>query len=382
MASVRKRKWVAANGEERFSWAADYLDCDGRRRLKSFATRKEATSWLSRTSIEVADGVHTPASRSITVRQACEEWLNDPDQLNLRRETQRHNRNLIVHHVLPLLGNRKLAELRSGTIFEFRDRLLRGETPDGKPRSRDMVRRVLAVLRRVLGEAKKRGKVGSNAATDVVVKRAIEDEDPAGTRRIPGRVEVQAMIDHAPDLRARALIIVGAYCGLRCGEMRGLRWEDVDLEGSTLAVVQAANRWSELGKTKTKSGRRTVPLIPLARNALRELFMASAHKGGLVFCTGSGKVMAHQNIALKIVGAAQRHAGLVTADGRPLYNVHALRHFCASCWIENKISITTIAAMLGHKHPGVTLSVYGHALQDETVAAATIAAMQRGVCLV
>ena len=44
MASIRKREWTS-RGQARFAWVVDYADQSGKRRLKTFATRKDADDW-------------------------------------------------------------------------------------------------------------------------------------------------------------------------------------------------------------------------------------------------------------------------------------------------------------------------------------------------
>jgi integrase len=68
--SVRKRTWTTAKGETREKWVVNYSDSDGKRRLKTFPTQKEAKSWAAKTTIEIERGVHTADSRSVTVAKA------------------------------------------------------------------------------------------------------------------------------------------------------------------------------------------------------------------------------------------------------------------------------------------------------------------------
>jgi integrase len=39
---------------------------------------------------------------------------------------------------------------------------------------------------------------------------------------------------------------------------------------------------------------------------------------------------------------------------------HALRHYCASKWLEYGVSIRAVSEYLGHSDPGFTLRVYTH----------------------
>ena len=53
VASIRKRTWRSA-GETKTAWIADYFDQGGKRRLKTFPTKKAADAWLVTARGEVA----------------------------------------------------------------------------------------------------------------------------------------------------------------------------------------------------------------------------------------------------------------------------------------------------------------------------------------
>jgi len=79
------------------------------------------------------------------------------------------------------------------------------------------------------------------------------------------------------------------FTGLRASELRGLRWEDIDLPKRELHVRQRADRYNKIGKPKSGAGQRTVPLISYVANGLREWKLTSKSKDGLVFPTNTGK---------------------------------------------------------------------------------------------
>jgi hypothetical protein len=72
--SVRKRKWTTRAGEEKEVWVCDYVAQDGTRHLKTFVRKKDADAYHSQVNVDVASGVHTPASRSITVAEAAADY--------------------------------------------------------------------------------------------------------------------------------------------------------------------------------------------------------------------------------------------------------------------------------------------------------------------
>jgi integrase len=73
--------------------------------------------------------------------------------------------------------------------------------------------------------------------------------------------------------RLHAVYVLALAAGLRRGELLGLRWTDVDLDGGELHVRQAVQRvGGELRFTepKTRHSRRTIPLPALAVDALQQ----------------------------------------------------------------------------------------------------------------
>src|SRR6516164_4144445 len=75
MATVRKRTWTTAKGEQRSAWVADYFDQNHKRHEKAFPTKKAAKAWLVKAQGEVSRGIHTPERNSITLAEAAARWL-------------------------------------------------------------------------------------------------------------------------------------------------------------------------------------------------------------------------------------------------------------------------------------------------------------------
>ena len=54
--SVRKRTWTTAKGVEKEAWVVDYVDQSGKRRLKTFAKKKDADRYEATSRVEVMHG--------------------------------------------------------------------------------------------------------------------------------------------------------------------------------------------------------------------------------------------------------------------------------------------------------------------------------------
>jgi integrase len=78
--------------------------------------------------------------------------------------------------------------------------------------------------------------------------------------------EIRALVDHLA-LRERTLVLVAASTGLRQSELFGLKWRDVDFQRGELSVVRSIV-FGVVGRCKTESSQKPVPLHPLLGEAL------------------------------------------------------------------------------------------------------------------
>ena len=120
MASVRKR----VQGTKT-TWLVDYLDQEGGRHNKTFATQKEAKEWRDRTVVEIKDGVHTPSADSITITEAGELWLAQGRTEGLEYGTLKQYGQHLRLHITPFIGRVRLAHLSPAHVQRLRDKLIR-----------------------------------------------------------------------------------------------------------------------------------------------------------------------------------------------------------------------------------------------------------------
>src|SRR5262245_11348133 len=354
--SIRRRTWRTQSGETRLAWLVDYRSRDGQRHIASFEHKKDASAYDAEVRTAVRAGTHTAPSRSPTVAEAVADWLERGELEQLERASLKQYKELGTH-VERHLGAFRLAELTTPGVNAFRDTLCR-------TMSRSMARKVLTALKGILGEAQRRGNVAQNVAIGVSIG---PDKRKAGLevgRDIPTPDEIRRILAAAPE-RARPLLVTAAMTGIRASELRGLRWDDIDLKRGELHVRQRADRYGVLGRPKSRAGQRTVPLGPMVVNTVRAWRLATTSTG-LVFPTRTGKVSDHSNLLRRVFGPVQVAAGVVAASGKPKYSFHALRHFYASWCINRRVDgglelpLKVVSARLGHASIQITADRYGH----------------------
>jgi integrase len=385
--SVRKRAWTTSKGEHKEAWVVDYVDQGGKRRLKTFAKKKAADNFEATANVEIRAGIHTADSASITVAEAGKLWIETGERAGLERATIDAYRQHLRLHIEPYLGNMKLSQLSAPMVREFEDRLARGDMPAGavpQPRSQAMVRKIRTSLSSLLSDAQERGLVSRNVVRELRHTRKRGKERQAEKRQkgrlkigvdIPTREEIKAIVGAASG-RWRPFFLTAIFTGLRASELRGLRWEDVELEKRELHVRQRADRYNEFDKPKSYSGERTVPLTPIVVNTLREWKLVCPRGDhGLVFPTGSGNVESHSNIVKRGLEPTLIAAGVTVeekdADGSAIKRgkyagLHAFRHFYASWCINRRndggleLPGKVVQERLGHSSIMMTMDVYGH----------------------
>jgi integrase len=315
MATIVKRVRERSGKEPLVTWQAWYTDQNGRRRNKTFAKQKDARAWLDRTVIEVADGVHTPSSDSITVAEAGELWITQGRTDGLEPSTVAQYRSHLDLHIKPFIGRVKLAELKPAHLQSLRDRLIEAG------RSRGMVKRVVISLGAILAAAMSYGKLARNIVRDQARNRSRREQRVAGRHDkrlevgvdIPTKDEIRAMLNAAQP-PYRALIVTVIFTGLRSSELRGLTWRDIDFAAETLTVRQRADRWNTIGSPKSEAGRRTVPLAPIVVNTLKEWKLACPKgKADLVFPTRQGNVVNVTTLTRTALGPLQLAAGITSS---------------------------------------------------------------------
>lgn len=358
--SVRKRSWKSPTGETKSAWQIDYIDAGGVRRRETVTTKKEADARHAQVQVGVANGTHTADAASVTLAVAAQSWLDacdrdSPDRPALERATVVAYAQHVRLHIVPRLGNVLLSKLTAPAVAAWQDALL----ADGV--SAVLVRKVRTTLSAILTNAQRRGLVAQNVVTALgrsKVSTRHEARAEVGTD-IPTPADIRALIPHLTG-RLRPLALTAIFTGLRHSELRGLTWAAIDFAKGELTVSQRLDRYGKLGATKSAAGNRTVPLLPLVANALREHKLATG-AAAFVFVNSKGQPE-HRNTTIEAYQAAQIAAwGVVKFPG-----LHALRHFFASWCINRKadggreLPLKVVQGLLGHSSIQMTADVYGH----------------------
>jgi integrase len=223
-----------------------------------------------------------------------------------------------------------------------------------RPLSPATVTKCAQILGKIMTAAVAAGRLKSSPCVGVKLPR-IEREE----MRFLTPAEITALAD-AIDPAYRAAVLLGAFGGLRVGELFGLKAKRVDVLRARVDVAEILVEVSgtlHFGPPKTKAGRRAVPLPRVAIDALSDHLKAfPATPEDLVFRSSEGDPTRLSNWRHRVWEPAVMKAGLEHL--RP----HDLRHTAVALWIAAGASPREIASRAGHSSVVTVLDRYGHLL--------------------
>ncbi len=169
--------------------------------------------------------------------------------------------------------------------------------------------------------------------------------------------------------RYQALILVGAYGGLRWGEAAGLTRANVDTHRSRIIVsttaVEIGGKITLGNEPKTRRSKRS---IPVARSVMRQIEdHLSDHVGkegdALVFTAPHGGPLFRSTFSRDVWRPAVKKAKLSGVT------FHTLRHSFVAILVAAGCNVREVSEWAGHNSVAFTLTRYGGLFEDDTDAA-------------
>jgi integrase len=294
----------------------------------------------------------------------CEAWLaaagaEPPTVLNRNGQVYKPSvlrgyRYYLAEHVLPDLGAARASEVRRADLQALVDRLV------GQGIAGLSVRNALNPLRAVYRHLLEREVVAVNPTVGLRL--------PNGARareRAASAAEAAALLAALP-AGVREVYAAAFYAGLRRGELRGLRWDDVDLAAGLIRVRRSWDDYAGPVEPKSEKGARAVPIVALLRDELDAL-KARTGREGLDFVFGPKPRSPFTPSAVRR-GAAKAWADEnarrleehreAARSGTPSLLVpiglHECRHTFVSLMHDAGIPLETIGDFVGHSSTYMT----------------------------
>ena len=316
----------------------------------------------------------------MTVSELLEMFMKEYSLHTLSDSTQETYRQVIDMHLVPALGGIRLADITKQDIRDCLRNILENGSPGGRgPLSPTTIKKVYRLLHKALSWAVDEQIISHNPAYRAFLPTRpaeySDEDDPEKmqilTEEELGRVLVAAskklINGHTEKDNPWFIpIVIAANTGMRQGEILGIKWDCVDLEGATIKITRALQNVTgkrRMKKPKTKYSRRTIRIDPFTVSVLKKHRKAQdARKAsagslyidqGFVCAREYGKPMYGPNVT-------NGFKKVLKKCGVREIRFHDLRHTHASILINAGVDIIKISRRLGHARPSITLDIYGH----------------------
>ena len=293
---------------------------------------------------------------AITLNEYLNRWLETAAKPKLREKSYQSYESLLRRYIRPLLGERMLSAICPLDVQDLYQKMI------GRGLSSRTVRYTHSVLRSAMRQA---------------IRWRLLLEDPTNGAQLPRLRRREMRVLNAEQSRLFLEAALKTHFGpvfafalttaTRPSEYLGLRWQDINWEGETVAVVRTLVRsngkW-HFADTKRPRSRRVIKL----QTWVLELLKSLRAKGKmsppcscppdveeLIFTTPSGRPIHSDKLAKKF-------KSILEQAGLPLIRLYDLRHTGATLALAAGVPPKVVSEQLGHASAAFTLDIYSHVL--------------------
>jgi integrase len=338
-------------------YRARYQGPDGRWRSRTFDRRIDAQRWLTNelAKLDRGDWVD-PQAGKVLFETVAERWLTG--RAALRKSTQARDRSYLNSLVLPHLGDRPIGSVQPSDLEAWvADLIAEGKAPA-------TVQKAWQIASGVFRLAVRDRLTALSPARDVRLPK-IDHKEPA----VLTVDEVMRLAD-AIDPRYRTLVLIGAFGGLRIGELAGLQFRDFDPDRNVIRVRRTVSDVCGeiiVGPPKTAKSIRNVVLPHSISEQLVEHIgrLDEPEPEAWVFPAPEGGPIRRTAWMRRVWKPA-----LAAANLNHNLGTHTLRRSQVALLIAQGEHPKIIADRLGHTSVRTVLDVYGHLYEGADEAAA------------
>ena len=299
------------------------------------------------------------AKDKMTVKEWFGTWIEDYKNNQVKAGTIIAYTNYYNYYIDQYIGKKKIVDVRGEHI----QRIYNGLIKDGI--SASTIKIISTVINGCFKQAVKNGIIERNPVTLATIPRQSEIKP----RRVFSVSEQEIFMQYAKESYLYNLFALALRTGMRSGEIRGLKYTDINKKKQVIHVVRTLKY--EGGKRgffedtpKTKTSKRDIPLtqdmIDIIDEQSRKYNSGISHLDSYIFRTYEGGPISRERLQSEInrIILKINNAGIEFDYFTP----HCFRHTFATRAIENGMKPQTLKAILGHSTLAMTMDLYSHVL--------------------
>ena len=295
-----------------------------------------------------------------TLDEWFETWLNVYKKNKLKKGTISTYKKQYSYMVKEKLGKKYITDIRGEHIQTLYNDLVEEEYAVSS------IKIVAAILSGCFKQAFKNGLIERNPVKLAEVPSDKEEH----IMKAMTKEEQHMFMEYAKDSYLFNFYSMLLRTGLRNGELRGLKFSDIDKKKRVIHIRRTLKYEEGEGyyedTPKTKSSRRDIPLT----RDVEKLLDAQKYYWGekivnirrYVFCTEEGKPLSRDRVQYEI----DRIIKQINQSGNEFERItpHVFRHTFATRAIESGMKPQTLKAIMGHSSLSMTMDLYSHVMPD------------------
>lgn len=334
------------------------------RRRRGFTNKKQAQIALSKIIEEYENNGLSNKPTVITFKDLYDKWLAQ-HRLNVKPSTIALNRRFVEGHVLPYLGDTKLASI---TVIQCQDLVNKWFKQGYK--QYNYFRKVTAQIMRY-GVAMEI--MDSNPMSKTILPRAKEEEKKLQYYTKDELAHFFDCLKAFGNFKQYAFFRLLAFSGARKSELLSLQWKDIDLAaksvsiGKTLALDENTKIIIQTPKTASSTrsislDAETVKVLAKWRTVQRTDYLSlgfnTSNDDQYIFTNERNELYYPQ-----VVNDWLKY--LIKKYDLKVISPHAFRHTHASLLLQSGVPVKEVSERLGHKDVKITLEIYTHVMPEE-----------------
>ena len=297
----------------------------------------------------------------ITFGKWFDTWLNEYKKNRVKNSTLNEYQKYYNGCLKERIGNKKLVDIRGEHIQKLYNEMVEENY------ATSTIKIISTVINGCFQQAFKNGLIERNPVELAELPR----QEGKKKGRIAMTKEQQALfMKYAKDSYLYNFFAVMLRTGMRSGEIRGLKYTDIDKKKNVIHVQRTLKYIEGIGyledTPKTRTSTRDIPLTA----ALQELLEDQRKYWGFkverldryLFCNENGEALSRE----RVQGEIERITKRIKAAGYefPHITPHVFRHTFATRAIEAGMQPQVLKTILGHSSLAMTMDLYSHVLPD------------------
>lgn len=288
-------------------------------------------------------------------------WIKNYKENSVKIGTIQTYKNYYNSCVKERFGDVKIDKIKGADIQAFYNDLTK------KGRKLSTIKVVKAFMSSCLKQAVKDELIARNPFDATSLPRKAGD---TMGRTAMTREEQELFMEYAKESFLYNLFAVMLRTGMRSGEVRDLRWNDIDKKQNVIHVTRTLQYINGVGfiddAPKTKTSIRDIPLtaevLKLLENQKNYWGFKVEKIDRYLFCDADGNPVNVHLLQAEIDKTIKR----IHEDGKefPRITSHVFRHTFATRAIEAGMQPQVLKTIMGHSSLAMTMDLYSHVLPD------------------